>query len=385
MALRVPEVTEKFMKAYLDDVHALGCMDATHRPRVTEHMNDIITFIEALIQKGYAYEEKGDVFFNTKSFDEYGKLSQQSLDDLQFGIRIQVDERKKNPLDFVLWKAAKPGEIHWKSPWGEGRPGWHIECSVLAKQYLGDTLDLHAGGQDLIFPHHENEIAQSEALNQTTFARYWMHNGFINFDNEKMSKSLGNFVLLHELREKYAPKIIRFFLLSVHYRNPINFNEEIMEQAREGLLRIENAYQNSLFRREMSADLVQDGGEWIPKIEAIAHDFDAAMDDDFNTANAITALFELARLANYYVIEKASSIGTLDRLIATFQEKTEILGISLTGQVQLDNHVELLLQEREEARRNRNFDRSDQIRTQLKQMNIVLEDTSQGTRWKIES
>jgi len=384
MNIEVSQVTKTFIQAYLYDLDALGCDPISHRPCVTDHMEDIITFISELIDKGFGYEAGGDVFFATKAFAPYGKLSQQSLEDLQFGSRIQVDERKKDPLDFVLWKAAKPGEIYWESPWGKGRPGWHIECSVLAKAYLGDTLDIHAGGQDLIFPHHENEIAQSEAHNGKPFANYWMHNGFINFDNEKMSKSVGNVVIVNELLKKTDPRIVRLFLLSVHYRNPINFNDEIIQQVKEGWHRIQNAYQNSVFRKQMSADLIDDTNEWFPKIQAIADDFDAAMDDDFNTANAITALFELARLANLYVVQKASSVKTLQKFIDVFHQKIAILGIEFDTQVELGDHVSALLVERDEARRNRQFDRSDQIREQLRQMNIILEDTPQGTRWKIE-
>lgn len=293
----VSELTERFINAYYADVEALGCDRADSHPRVTDHMNEIIEFIKVLEEKGYAYESQGDVYYRTRKFDGYGKLSHQSVDDLKVGARIETGEKKEDALDFALWKAAKPGEIFWESPWGEGRPGWHIECSVMAREILGDTIDIHAGGQDLTFPHHENEIAQSEARTGKTFARYWMHNGYINIDNEKMSKSLGNFVLVNDIRQQIDPQILRLFMLSVHYRNPINYSKELVEQAEAGLDRIRTAYDNLVHRLGTTANLGDHDDIWLQKIEDVKVQFETAMDDDFNTANGIAAIFELSKLA----------------------------------------------------------------------------------------
>ena len=251
----VPTIANRFIEAYFEDVSALGCKKADVHPSVTENMDIIIEFIETLIEKGYAYESEGDVYFRTRKFEEYGKLSHQTIDELKLGARIEIGEKKEDPLDFVLWKAAKEGEISWDSPWGKGRPGWHIECSAMARKYLGDTIDIHAGGQDLTFPHHENEIAQSEALTGKPFANYWMHNGYINIDNEKMSKSLGNFVLVHDIIKKHDPQVLRFFMLSVHYRNPINYSEEVIENTKAALERIKTSYQNLKHRMKASNGL----------------------------------------------------------------------------------------------------------------------------------
>lgn len=300
----VSELTDRFIEAYFEDVTALGCNKADVHPRVSEHIQDIVDFIQVLVDKGFAYESGGDVYYRTKKFDGYGKLSSQSTDELIVGARIEAGEKKEDPLDFVLWKAAKENEISWASPWGEGRPGWHIECSVMAREHLGDTMDIHAGGQDLMFPHHENEIAQSEAMTGKPFAKYWMHNGYINIDNEKMSKSLNNFVLVNEIRKQVDPKVLRFFILSVHYRHPVNFSEKLVEQAKAGLDRIMTAYQNVSHRLDSSANLGDQSDIWLNKIEACQNDFVEAMDDDFNTANGIAAIFELARLANVYLLEK---------------------------------------------------------------------------------
>ena len=305
------DLTERFIAAYFEDITALGCKKADAHPRVTDHMDDIIEFIKVLVDKGYAYESQGDVYYRTRKFNGYGKLSHQSIDDLQVGARIEVGEKKEDPLDFALWKAAKPGEIHWTSPWGEGRPGWHIECSVMAREHLGDTIDIHAGGQDLTFPHHENEIAQSEAHNDKTFANYWMHNGYINIDNEKMSKSLGNFILVNDIRQQIDPQVLRFFMLSVHYRHPINFAQDLVEAAKNGLERIRTAYANVQHRLSATANLAEEKAEWLAKIEEQKALFEESMNDDFNTANAISVLFELARLANVYLQEAntAEEIG----------------------------------------------------------------------------
>ncbi len=287
----VSELTERFINAYFQDVSALGCSEADVHPRVTNHIEDIVNFIEVLIEKGFAYESHGDVYYRTTKFDGYGKLSKQSTDELVVGARVEQGEKKDNPLDFVLWKAAKENEISWNSPWGEGRPGWHIECSVMAREHLGDTIDIHGGGQDLTFPHHENEIAQSEAMTGKPFAKYWMHNGYINIDNEKMSKSLNNFVLVNEIRKQIDPKVLRFFMLSVHYRHPINFSQDLVENAANGLERITTAYNNVKHRLKSSADLGDQQDIWMHKIDACKNEFTVAMDDDFNTANGIAAIF----------------------------------------------------------------------------------------------
>ncbi|RUL54730.1 MULTISPECIES: cysteine--tRNA ligase [Lysinibacillus] len=377
------ELTERFISAYFEDITALGCKKADVHPRVTTHMDDIISFIAVLIEKGFAYESQGDVYYRTRKFDGYGKLSHQSIDDLKVGARIEAGEKKEDPLDFALWKAAKPGEIKWESPWGEGRPGWHIECSVMAREHLGDTIDIHAGGQDLTFPHHENEIAQSEAYTGKTFAKYWMHNGYINIDNEKMSKSLGNFVLVNDIRQQIDPQILRFFMLSVHYRHPINFAQDLVESARAGLERLKTAYANVEYRLNASANLSSNGDEYLTQINQVKSAFEEAMDDDFNTANAISSLFELAKLANTYLNESNTEEHTLQAFIQTFDELGNVLGIQFKVEAELlDEEIEALIEERNMARKNRDFARSDEIRDQLLSMNIVLEDTRQGTRWK---
>ncbi len=377
------ELTERFIAAYFEDVTALGCKKADVHPRVTEHMEDIVEFIKVLISKGYAYASEGDVYYRTRKFDGYGKLSHQPIDDLKIGARIEAGEKKEDPLDFALWKAAKPGEIKWDSPWGEGRPGWHIECSVMAREHLGDTMDIHAGGQDLAFPHHENEIAQSEAHTGKTFARYWMHNGYINIDNEKMSKSLGNFVLVNDIRKQIDPQVLRFFMLSVHYRHPINFAQELVEAAEAGLERIRTAYANVEHRLQASAGLTEDSTEWLTKVEEIKKQFEEAMNDDFNTANAISVLFELSRIANTYLKEANTDEAVLKAILKTFDIIGDVLGIVVAEEKGLlDEEIEALLEERIQARKNRDFARSDEIRDQLAAMNIILEDTRQGTRWK---
>ncbi|RCW63592.1 cysteine--tRNA ligase [Saliterribacillus persicus] len=379
----VPQIAERFIKAYKEDVGALGVAEAVHHPRVTEAMDDIISFIKSLIDKGFAYEADGDVYFKTRSFEGYGKLSHQSIDELRSGARIQVGEKKEDPLDFALWKQIKGDEISWDSPWGKGRPGWHIECSAMAKKYLGETIDIHAGGQDLSFPHHENEIAQSEACNEATFSNYWMHNGYININNEKMSKSLGNFVLAHELIKEHDPKVVRFFMLSVHYRHPINFSEDLLESAKNSFDRINNVYQNLMHRKETSMNLTEDNEEWLKKISAFKTRFETEMDDDFNTANAISVIFDVTKEANVYLQSSQTSTEVIDAFIDTLKNFLFILGISLDEKdALLDEEIEALIQERIDARKNKDFNRADEIRDQLKDKNIILEDTPQGTRWK---
>lgn len=378
----VPTIADRFINAYFEDVSALGCKKADVHPRVTENMDIIIDFIATLIDKGFAYESEGDVYYRTREFEGYGKLSHQSIDDLKVGARIDVGEKKQDALDFALWKTAKEGEISWESPWGLGRPGWHIECSAMAKKYLGETIDIHAGGQDLTFPHHENEIAQSEALTGKPFARYWLHNGYINIDNEKMSKSLGNFVLVHDIIKRHDPEVIRFFMLSVHYRNPINYSDELLENTKAALDRLKTSYQNLEHRKEASTNLTDHSQEWLEKINGLEAEFIREMDDDFNTANGISTLFELSKLANYYLLEKNTSVEVIDALVGLFEKLFGVLGLSLGTQELLDEDIEALIQERIQARKDRNFQRSDEIRDQLKDMNIILEDTPQGTRWK---
>ena len=378
----VPTIAQRFIDAYFEDVHALGCKKADAHPRVTETMDLIIDFISALIEKGFAYESGGDVYYRTREFKEYGKLSHQSIEELKVGARIQVGEKKQDALDFVLWKSAKEGEISWDSPWGKGRPGWHIECSAMAREYLGDTIDIHAGGQDLAFPHHENEIAQSEALTGKTFARYWMHNGYINIDNEKMSKSLGNFVTVHDIIKQIDPQVLRFFMISVHYRNPINYSQELLEKTQAAFERLKTSYQNLKHRLGASANLTDDNQEWLDKIAGLREQFIKDMDDDFNTANGVSTLFELSKLSNLYLMEKNTSEDVIKAFVNEFETLFNVLGLSLKEEELLDEEIEALIEKRTQARKERNFQLADEIRDQLKEMNIIIEDTPQGIRWK---
>ncbi|MGE8207224.1 cysteine--tRNA ligase [Heyndrickxia sp. NPDC080065] len=378
----VPTIADRFIDAYFEDVSALGCKTADVHPRVTENMDIIIEFIETLIDKGYAYESAGDVYYRTRSFNGYGKLSHQSIDELKSGARIEVGEKKEDALDFALWKAAKEGEIYWESPWGKGRPGWHIECSAMARKYLGDTIDIHAGGQDLTFPHHENEIAQSESYTGKLFSKYWMHNGYININNEKMSKSLGNFVLVHEIIKHYDPQVLRFFMLAVHYRNPINYSDELLENAGSGLERLKTSYQNMKHRLQSSSNLTENDQEWLEKIQYYHNEFIREMDDDFNTANGISVLFDLSKQANYYLREKNTSEKVLNTFIDEFKNLFGVLGLKLESEELLDEEIEELIQKRIQARKDRDFTLADAIRDQLKEMNIILEDTPQGIRWR---
>jgi cysteinyl-tRNA synthetase len=378
----VPTIAERFIDAYFEDVSALGCKRATVHPRVTESIDIIIEFIQALIDKGYAYEAGGDVYYKTREFKEYGKLSHQSVDELRLGNRIDIGEKKQDALDFVLWKAAKEGEIFWESPWGHGRPGWHIECSAMAKKYLGDTIDIHAGGQDLTFPHHENEIAQSEALNGKPFAKYWMHNGYININNEKMSKSLGNFVLVHDIIKEIDPQVVRFFMLSVHYRHPINFSQELLESTKNAFDRLKTSYANLQHRKNSSTNLTDNNEEWISKINDYRQQFKKEMDDDFNTANAVSVLFDLSKQANYYLQELNTSEEVIQAFLDEFDQLGEVLGVKFLQEELLDAEIDELIEKRIQARKDRNFALADEIRDKLKELNIILEDTPQGTRWK---
>ena len=380
----VPVIADRFIDAFYEDIGALNVKKATSNPRVMNHMDDIIEFIQQLVDEGYAYESNGDVYFRTRQFKDYGKLSHQSIDDLKIGARIESGEAKEDALDFTLWKEAKPGEISWDSPFGKGRPGWHIECSVMAYHELGATIDIHAGGTDLQFPHHENEIAQSEAHNHAPFANYWMHNGFININNEKMSKSLGNFVLVHDIIKEIDPDVLRFFMISVHYRSPINYDLELVDSARKGLERIRNSYQALEERAELTTN-VEDQEHYLTVIDAILNNFETVMDDDFNTANAITAWYDLAKLANKYLLEQTTSTRVIARLMEVNEIFSDVLGVPLKGkesEALLDADIEALIEEREEARKAKNFARADEIRDELKAQNIILEDTPQGVRYK---
>ncbi|MFE9278988.1 cysteine--tRNA ligase [Paenibacillus glucanolyticus] len=381
----VPEVADKFIQAYYEDLDGLGIPRATLNPRVTDNMENIIEFIQELVDRDFAYENGGDVFYRTRKFDDYGKLSQQNLDELQFGIRIEVDKRKENPEDFVLWKAAKPGEIYWSSPWGDGRPGWHIECSAMARRYLGDTLDIHGGGQDLQFPHHECEVAQSEALTGKPLANYWMHNGYIRINNEKMSKSLGNGVLVKELREEYTKEAVRYFMLSTHYRNPLNYSDEVMDQAQNSVERLANAAANIEHRLSTAIGSKDDevSQEVAGKISAVLGEFHQKMQDDFNTPDAITAMFQWASEANQLLKEASIPAADLHEVLRAFNEMNGVLRIVNTGTGDLlDEEIEALIAERIEARKNKNWARADEIRDKLADEGIVLEDTAQGMRWR---
>ncbi|MBE1447229.1 cysteine--tRNA ligase [Paenibacillus sp. OAS669] len=382
MELTVPEVADMFIQKFYEDTEGLGVRKATLNPRVTENIDEIIAFIDGLVEKGYAYENGGDVYFRTTKFDEYGKLSHQNLEELQFGIRVEVDDRKENPQDFVLWKAAKPGEISWSSPWGEGRPGWHIECSTMVHKYLGNTIDIHGGGQDLQFPHHECEIAQSECYTGHTMANYWMHNGYININNEKMSKSLGNGVNVNQLLKTISPQVIRYFMLSAHYRNPLNFSDETIEQAKNGLARIDNCIANIKHRLANAAEGAA-SEEVARSVAEVLNQFTAKMNDDFNTPDAITSVFELVNIANPYVQLENVTQGTLNLLLEHFEKMDSILGIlSKVEEELLDEEIEQLIVERTEARKSKNWARADEIRNLLTERGILLEDTAQGIRWR---
>lgn len=383
----VPEVAEQFIAAFNADIESLGVRKASLNPRVTEHISDIVDFIGELVEKGQAYESEGDVYFRTSSFSEYGKLSHQNLDELQFGIRIEVGDRKENQGDFVLWKGAKPGEINWESPWGPGRPGWHIECSAMARRYLGDTMDIHGGGHDLQFPHHECEIAQSESLTGKPLSNYWLHNGYINIDNQKMSKSLGNGISVKELVKTIKPQAIRYFMLSTHYRSPHNFSDDAIQQAENSVERIANCHANLRHRLETAGE----GAGTDAALQAlqartkvIREQFEAKMNDDFNTPDAITALFELVTESNHYMNHAEAGAEGFKLLLAEIDRINGVLGLLPLneGGDSLDEEVEGLIAERTEARKNKNWARADEIRDRLNELNIVLEDTPQGIRWR---
>ena len=381
--LTVSQVSEKYIKEYFKDAGDLNIKNATVHPRVTENMEDIIQFIRGLIEKGYAYVTDGDVYFDTKKFKDYGKLSRQNMNELDTGARVEVDSRKRNPMDFALWKAQKKeDEIAWEAPWGKGRPGWHIECSVMATKYLGETIDIHAGGQDLVFPHHENEVAQSEALTGKPFANYWMHNEFINIDNEKMSKSKGNFFMVRDILKEYEPEVVRFFLISGHYRSPINFSRDLMIQSKNALARLNNAKVNMEYflSNAKESELQPEEADKIKEFMQYKDKFIESMEDDLNTADAISAVFELVREINSSMTDKSSG-AFIQSSYDLFMELVGVLGIlQKSKSEEVEDEVQKLVDERQLARKNRDFARADEIRDILKAKGITLEDTPQGVR-----
>ena len=381
------EISQRYIAECKKDMAGMNVKPATKHPLATEEICGMVEMISELIEKGYAYEKNGTVYFSTRKFKDYGKLSHKNLDDLRSGGRsllVSGEDEKEDPLDFVLWKPKKEGELFWKSPWSDGRPGWHIECSVMSRKYLGEQIDIHAGGEDLIFPHHENEIAQSEAANGKEFARYWMHNAFLNIDNRKMSKSLGNFRTVREISEQYDLQVLRFFMLSAHYRSPLNFSAELMEASKNGLERILNATDNlkhliaSVATEEMSAE----EKEAFSKTDAYVEEFEKAMDDDFNTADAIAAIFELVKYANTTATAESSKEylrGLLDRIV----KLGDVLGLILDKKEELlDADIEKLIEERQAARKAKDFAKADAIRDELLEKGIILKDTREGVQWK---
>ncbi len=378
------EISEKYIEEFWTDAKGLNVREATVHPKATENIDEIINIIETLVEKGYAYEADGDVYFSPKKFNEYGKLSHQPLEDLEAGARIMVGEVKKEPMDFALWKNAKPGEPYWESPWGNGRPGWHIECSAMNRRFLGDTIDIHCGGQDLIFPHHENEIAQSECCNGAPFANYWMHNGYITVDNVKMSKSLNNFFTVRDVANAYGYEPIRYLLISSQYRSPINYSTDIIEQCKASLNRLYTCRDNLDFAMSKAAD-----GEATDEIKSMLASrqaqFIEAMEDDLNTADALAAIFELVRDINTKIIADGANKSDCQAGAKMFDELCSVLGIVYNRKTEsLDDEVEALIEKRTQARKDRNWAEADRIRDELKAMGIVLEDTAQGVKWHKE-
>ena len=381
------EISQRYIEECKKDMAAMNVRPATVHPLATQEIGGMIDMIASLIEKGYAYNVDGTVYFRTRKFKEYGKLSHKNLEDLRSGNRsllVTGEDQKEDPLDFVLWKPKKEGEPYWESPWSQGRPGWHIECSEMAKKYLGEEIDIHAGGEDLIFPHHENEIAQSECCNGKPFAHYWMHNGYLNIDNKKMSKSLGNFFTVRDISEKYDLQVLRFFMLSAHYRSPLNFSAELMEAAGSGLERIRNAVSNLQYLSENASgeDLTEEEQQELSALGVYREKFEEAMDDDFNTADAVSAVFELVKYANSHVTASNSKAWIL-RVKEEILGLCDILGIIAEKKEELlDEEIEKLIQERQEARKAKNFARADEIRAQLLEKGITLLDTREGVKWK---
>lgn len=375
-------ISERYIAEVKKDMAALNVREATTHPKATEEIPDMIEMVKTLMEKDYAYEVNGTVYFRTRKFKDYGKLSKKNIDDLRSGNRdllVSGVDEKEDPLDFVLWKPKKEGEPSWPSPWGDGRPGWHLECSVMSKKYIGDVIDIHAGGEDLIFPHHENEIAQSEAANGTEFARYWMHNGFLKINNEKMSKSLGNFFTVREIAEKYPLQVIRFFMLSAHYRSPLNFSAELVEASKNGLERILTAVDRLKSINGTDGEVDKAAAD---EMDAFVKKYEDAMDDDLNTADAISVIFELVKYANVNVTEESSK-ATVELVLNTIEKLCDILGIITEKKEEiLDSDIEALIEERQAARKSKNFSRADEIRDQLSNMGIILEDTREGVKWK---
>ena len=381
------EISERYIKECKQDMADMNVKPATTHPLATQEIDGMIEMIRTLIEKGFAYDVNGTVYFRTRKFDEYGKLSHKNLDDLRSGNRsllVSGEDQKEDPLDFVLWKPKKEGEPFWESPWSQGRPGWHIECSVMSKKYLGGEIDIHAGGEDLIFPHHENEIAQSECCNGKVFARYWLHNAFLNIDNKKMSKSLGNFFTVREIKEKYDLQVLRFFMLSAHYRSPLNFSAELMEASKNGLERIVNAVDNLKYLEEnaSAADMAQQETEAMEEVRAYVTRFDEAMDDDLNTADAISVIFELVKYANTSVSAE-NSRAFIKAVRDEILELGDVLGLILEKKEELlAEEIEKMIEERQAARKAKDFAKADEIRNKLLDMGIVLLDTREGVKWK---
>ncbi len=380
-------VSEKYIEEFWTDAKGMNVRPATTHPKATENIDEIIDIVSTLVEKGYAYAvDNGDVYFSPKKFNEYGKLSHQPLEDLEAGARINVEEVKREPMDFALWKSAKPGEPYWESPWGHGRPGWHIECSAMVRRYLGETIDIHCGGQDLVFPHHENEIAQSECCNGAPFANYWMHNGFISVDNVKMSKSLGNFFTVRDVANEYGYEPIRYFLISSHYRSPINYSIDIIEQCKASLVRLYNCRESLDFAMKNAVDTAPANADEIKKtLDSRREQFIKAMDDDLNTADAISSIFELVRDINTSVITDAPVKELVEYATTLFDELTGVLGLVYNRKTEsLDDEIEKLIEARTQARKERNWAEADRIRDELKAQGIVLEDTPQGVKWHRE-
>ncbi|MCI0130942.1 MULTISPECIES: cysteine--tRNA ligase [Enterococcaceae] len=381
------ELADKYIEAFKEDTGKLNVQPACLHPRVVDHIDDIIDFVSVLIDKGYAYESQGDVYYRTRLFKPYGKLSNKSIDELEIGASQRTGDesaKKEDPLDFALWKEAKEHEVSWDSPWGKGRPGWHIECSVMATKHLGDTIDIHAGGQDLEFPHHENEIAQSEAKTDQTFAHYWMHNAYLTVgeSGEKMSKSLGNFITAHDLMKDVSPEVVRFALSTTHYRRPMPFNETTIKEATTNLGRIKSSYNNASFRLETSVDSLENDHDWLKELSTLMMEFVTEMDDDFNAANGITVVYQLVKHLNRYLEEETVSKEVISAYQETLEKLVLIFGIELASSEDLlDEDIDALISERNTARKEKNFARSDEIRDLLKEQGIILEDTPQGTRW----